>query len=277
MSRATFAALLAVALLAAFPAAALQPAPMPGDGVVVTLTSGLTFRGQLISRGERTLTLRSSAGSVRELPLASVKDVVAEADTPPAAAEPGAAAAAVPAPSSGPAVAATGTSNGTIPAAPTRTTSAPEAMALGGPGEVQVGLGVSLTSVGGAVFYVPIRLGRTFRIEPEIGFLSLGGSSSAGRVLQLGVGLLATGQVEPQVGWYGGLRFQVRTFNAGSQGYDRTVERLALIAGAEWQPLSRVAFGVEAQIGYEFVDAGSPSTQPGLGSAGLAFLRIYLN
>jgi len=270
MHRHALAALLAAALLTAAPAAALSPEPSPGDQVVVTLASGLAFRGTLVSRGERTLRLRSTAGSVRDLPLASVKEVTYEG--PGAAVEPAAAEAPVGAAT---VAAATPMTPDARPAPTAQPSPAPEASATGGSGGAHVGLGVSLNPAGSPVFYVPIQLGSGFRVEPEIGFLSLGSSNSTARVLQLGVGLLATGPVEPQVGWYGGLRIQVRTFGGGGQGYDRTESRLALVGGAEWQPLSRVALGVEAQLGYESADGAG--TQLGLGTASLAFLRIYLN
>lgn len=264
MRRLSFLACLAAGLLAV-PALAEEPAPA-GDEVVVTLTSGATFRGVLVSEDGRTVTIRSSAGTVRSLPRTSVARVErATAAAPQAATAP-------------PAGEATSASTPGIAQAPVAAVAAPVAA----PAEahrVRVGLGVALPSAGDfPSFYVPIQVNPSLRIEPELGLVRASSGGDDATALQVGLGLLGTGAVAPQVGAYGGLRFQLQRVD-GSGGGSLTNVRVAAVLGGEWQPVPQVALGVEAQAAYVSVDGAflEGQTASGFATAGLVFFRVFLD
>jgi len=272
------AACLAAALLLASPAQASDGPPALGDDVVVRLLSGVTFRGTMVGLDHRAVTIRSTTGMVRELPLSTVNTVYRTADpsvqfAPP----PSVASAATGAPEAAAAKVA--------PATPAPTEPVP--LPVPAPGRervpVRVGLGVALPAAGDfPSFYLPIQVNQGFRVEPELGLVRFDVGSSSATALQLGLGLLGTSSVAPQVGTYGGLRLQLQRLDA-SQGGSATNIRVAGVLGGEWQPVPQVAIGVEAQLAYVSLDrsitsdASTASNASGLTTAGLLFFRVFLH
>jgi len=312
MRRLTVLACLVAGSLLATPALAQEAAA--GDQVVVTLTSGATFHGTLVGQDERTLTLRSAAGTVRSLPLASVGRVEKAGSVPVAApaapmtAEAAPAAKAAP-PAVGDQVVVTLVSGGfvrgklvaqdpwhiavLIPDGPVRElvprefsslrhdSGLPEQAAPAAPRPpTHIGLGVALPAASDfPSFYLPIQVSAGFRVEPEIGVVRLDVGGESATALQLGLGLLGTRSVAPQVGAYGGVRLQLQRLDAsGTDGI--TNVRVAGVLGGEWQPVPQVALGVEAQLAYVSLDRAITSTSSsasGLTTAGLLFFRVFLN
>jgi len=276
--------LVCVALAAAAPALAQEVAP--GDQVVVTLDSGATFRGTLVGRDARSVTIKSAAGTIRALPVSSVSQVAKEVAPAPAAAAPSAAesppAAASPtpaAPSAAPAAAPAAAAPLPIGARASQPPAQPAA--AGHP--VRIGLGVALPAAGEfPSFYLPIQVNQGLRVEPELGLVRFDVGSSSATALQIGLGLLGTSSVAPQVGAYGGLRLQIQRLDV-SQGGGATNVRVAGVLGGEWQPVPQVAIGVEAQVAYVSLDrsitsgASAAGDANGLTTAGLLFFRVFLN
>jgi len=270
MHRLAAAACLALTLAAALVAspARAEPAAM-GDQVVVLLWSGASFRGTLERQDDRHLVLRSASGTVRELPLSSVRTVTREGPSaaPGGPAEP---VAVIEAPR-----------HATIATAPPAAAPQARAAVASEPGADQgprVGVGVSVPGpLDAPAFYVPIQLEAELRLEPEFGYASLRLGGEDATRLQVGLGFLFTRQVAPQVGAYVGLRAQYLRLSAtGLQ--TETAWRVAGAVGGEWQPVPRVGLGAEAQLGYVNVSGGGAlGTATGLDTAALLFLRIYLN
>lgn len=274
------AACLAAALLLASPAHASDGPPALGDDVVVRLMSGATFRGTMVGLDRRAVTIRSSTGMVRELPLTTVSTVYRAADPsvqfappPSAPSAPSASSAAADGPEAAAAKGAPATP------APTEPAPLPVPALVHERVPVRIGLGVALPTAGDfPSFYLPIQVNQGLRIEPELGLIRLDVNGASGSALQVGLGLLGTSHVAPQVGAYGGLRLQLQRFDSsGSNGY--TNVRVAGVMGGEWQPVPQVALGVEAQAAYLSVDRsfGGSSAATGFTTAGLLFLRIFLN
>ncbi|HEX9399105.1 MAG TPA: hypothetical protein VF912_03255 [Anaeromyxobacter sp.] len=170
----------------------------------------------------------------------------------------------------------------------------------------RVGLGVSMNSsllgpvvtLGAADFappsnlYVPIYLSPSFRLEPQIGWLSVhdDGSDTTDSAFALGVGALFVKPVAAATNLYGGARL-VSTWLKDEQRAGTFVERLtrrnttlAGVFGGEWLPSAWFSIGIEAQL--EFTAIGDPKLRTAAGTAtgqggsakateGLLFMRVY--
>jgi hypothetical protein len=159
------------------------------------------------------------------------------------------------------------------PAATTRTAS-----------PTRVGLGAGIGTGDTFVFYVPIQIGRSFRLEPEFGLLNVNldtiGPVREAHAVRVGIGLAWTSQVVEEVRSYAGVRLQETAVGYGGSGASASGARAAVMAGGEWLPVPGVSLGVEAQVGYAYVT----DAQNGLGvvsgngvDTGVLFLaRIFL-
>jgi hypothetical protein len=148
----------------------------------------------------------------------------------------------------------------------------------------RVGLGAGFGSGNTFVFYVPIQIGRSFRLEPEFGLLNVSASSAAwiheAHAARVGLGLALTSQVWDQVRSYAGVRLQVTMVGYSGSGANAWGSRAAVMAGGEWLPVPRASLGIEAQVGYAY----ATSSESGLGlvpgngvdTAVLFLARLYL-
>jgi hypothetical protein len=144
----------------------------------------------------------------------------------------------------------------------------------------RVGLGAGFGSGNTVVFYVPIQIGRSFRLEPEVGLLNVRGQVSEAHAARVGIGLAWTSQVLDQVRSYAGVRLQGTTVGYGGTGAAVWGTRAAVMAGGEWLPVPRVSLGIEAQVGYAYVTGAESGLGlvPGNGvdTAVLFLARIYI-
>jgi hypothetical protein len=148
----------------------------------------------------------------------------------------------------------------------------------------RVGLGAGFGSGNTFVFYVPIQIGRSFRLEPELGLLNVSvnsfGQVREAHAARVGIGLAWTSQVWDQVRSYAGVRLQETAVSYSGSGASASGTRAAVMAGGEWLPVPRVSLGIEAQVGYAY----ATDSQSGLGlvpgnglDTGVLFLaRIYI-
>ncbi len=176
-------------------------------------------------------------------------------------------------------------------------------------GETHVGIGVGLptselatllSSVGGgatpgvlpAQIYVPIDVGRSFRIEPQVGVFSLkqngGGELS---YYSAGAGAFWLAPVAERAHLYLGGRLAVEWFRAESSGGPGVLTTtkgtdvyLAAAFGGEVKPHPRLGIGAEAQVGRWWIGdrsqttSGSTTVEPGGSSwqtQGILFVRVY--
>lgn len=180
------------------------------------------------------------------------------------------------------------------------------------PNHIRVGLGVGLptselstlfaTAGGGSAgimppqIYVPIDFTPSFRLEPEVGFITTsqdGGDSAA--YYTVGAGAFYMMQLAQQAHLYVGgrllLGFERSTnANAGGSGFDAKTKGTDLFLGAvfggEILPHPRLGIGAEAQLGRwgigdrDTTVAGVTTTTNG-GSSwqtnGIIFVRFYFN
>lgn len=248
-------ACLAAGLLSASSAAAQEVPPSVGDPVVVVLKSGAALRGTVVEQSQGGFTLRLADGSTSRLNYDNFTEVRRDEEALARLA---------------PAAKGAAPSGQPIPAAPRP--------------PIHVGLGVALLSADGQPsFFVPMQVSPAFRIEPEIGLARFDVNGDRATAVQLGLGLLRTAGVAPQVGVYGGLRVQFQRFSV-TGGEASTNLRLAAVLGGEWQPVPQVALGAEAQAAYLSADKGAPAgagagstSATGLATAGLLFFRVFLD
>jgi len=153
---------------------------------------------------------------------------------------------------------------------------AASAAAVPSPGKV--GLGVVLGSGMEVSFRVPIRIGASLLLEPELGAknVTLDPRPIVAHAFKLGVGLAWTAPVLEQVrATLGGrLEFAMTTYTGS--GSQQMSGRGAAVVGAEWTVTPRVSLGLEAQAGYTYTEDYSPTANgPGFDTAGLVVARIF--
>jgi hypothetical protein len=226
--------------------ASAQAAAAPARGqITVVLKSGAVFHGTFLGRDERNIRLRSSAGTVRAIPVGQVERVEGDM-TPPSPAE--------------------------VEAARPPEAAAPQTTAPTAAAETRrVGLGVSVSSLNAFALYVPIQ-DEAVRIEPafSLALESVEGDSST--ALELGIGLFGLGRLGDQSRtYYGGrLAFVRESVEVEDTSADAWAFRLAPALGIEWVPSESVAVGVEGQLGLSF---GSSTFL--MDVSGLLFVRVF--
>jgi hypothetical protein len=154
----------------------------------------------------------------------------------------------------------------------------------------RVGLGVGIESLDGGTIYVPIEVGPSLRIEPQLGFFSFDGERGEDfSETELGVGILFRLGGPPAVRAYVGPRLVVSFVSedvvVGGQLDERSGTDLRIVGalGGEYFPHPAFSFGVEGQLGVTLVgdldtDAG-PGSDPGgtaLHTGAVLFMRIFL-
>jgi hypothetical protein len=146
------------------------------------------------------------------------------------------------------------------------------------PGPGRVGLGVVLGTGMEMGFRVPIRIGASLLLEPELGAknATLDPRPIVAHAFKIGVGLAWTAPVLEQVrATLGGrLEFAMTTYTGS--GSQEMSGRGAAVVGAEWIVTPRVSFGLEAQAGYTYTEDYSPTAAgPGFDTAGLLVARVF--
>ena len=228
--------------------ASAQAAAAPARGqITVVLKSGAVFHGTFLGRDERNIRLRSSAGTVRAIPVGQVERVEGDM-TPPSPAE----------------VEAARPPEAAAPAKPT----APAAAAV----RRRVGLGVSVSSLDELTLYVPIQ-DEDLRIEPAFSLVleSVDGGD-ASTALALGVGVFGLGRLgnESRTYYGGRLAFLRESAEVADTSVDAWLFRIAPAIGVEWVPSESVAVGAEGQLGL-----GIGESTFTLDVSGLLFVRVF--
>lgn len=166
------------------------------------------------------------------------------------------------------------------PALAQDTTATPPAGAAS-PG--RVGLGVNLGPDFGATFSVPLQLGPSWRLEPELGARNAPLETATGRIhghgVMVGVGLARTAPVAHQLRPYLGGRIQFATVSYSGSGLSAGSLRGAAVAGVEWLITPRVSLGAEAQAAYTHADGDGDGLglvpASGFQAGGVVTLRLY--
>jgi hypothetical protein len=154
----------------------------------------------------------------------------------------------------------------------------------------RVGLGVGIESLNGGTIYVPINVGPSLRVEPQVGLLAFEGDPGDDfSRIDLGVGFLFRMPVSPAVQSYVGprlvLSFVSDEENVGGgefQDASGIDVRVVGALGGEYYPHPAFSFGVEAQLGFTAV--GDRETDAGLEDSGgtsihtgaVLFFRVFL-
>jgi hypothetical protein len=144
--------------------------------------------------------------------------------------------------------------------------------------------------------YVPINLGPSFRLEPQLGVMTIsqdvGGSgitSTDTSVISIGLGAFYLAAVASQLDVYVGGRVVRTTYtqtlkSAGAPDDKTSGDDIRVIPaiGGEWFPHPRFSFGAEVQL--QLVSYGSRSVSSGgsipggsgTQTSGVLFARVYL-
>jgi len=140
-----------------------------------------------------------------------------------------------------------------------------------------------------AQLYFPLNVSPGLRIEPQVGLLTIEDDAfgTESSTFTLGVGVLFTKQVAPQVLAYVGPRLSISFVSETDFGppvidADGTDFRLAGAIGGEYQFSPRFSIGAEGQLGYLAIgdkDVAGGGQIPGGSSwqtTAIVFFRIFL-
>jgi len=165
-----------------------------------------------------------------------------------------------------------------LAAAPALAEDAGAAPRASAPSPGKVGLGVVLGPDTGVSFRVPIRIGGSLLLEPELGArnVTVDPRPIVSHAFRVGVGLAWTAPVLEQVRASLGGRLEVAMVTTTGSGSQQLSGRGAAVVGAEWLVTPRVSLGLEAQAGYTFTEDYVPTqTGPGFDTAGLLVARVF--
>jgi hypothetical protein len=142
----------------------------------------------------------------------------------------------------------------------------------------RVGLGLVLGSDMGVSFRVPIRIGASLLLEPEVGARNTTVDSRpiVAHAFEVGIGLGWTSPVLEQVRASLGGRLEVAMVTYTGSGSQQASVRGAAVVGADLVVTPRISLGLEAQAGYTYTEDYAPTaTGPGLDTAGLVVARVF--
>jgi hypothetical protein len=155
---------------------------------------------------------------------------------------------------------------------------AEETSATPAPSPGKVGLGVTLGTDMEGSFRVPILIGGSLLLEPELGARNVATSfdGNVAHLLKIGIGLVWMAPVFEQVRASVGGRLEAFLETNSSHGSGSNGVRGAAVVGAEWLVTPRVSLGLEVQAGYFYTEEQS-AFGPGTGfdTAGLVVARIF--